>query len=272
MKVFCILSDERAFRSGSPAMHNAVLKSAGIDGVYVPFAVEPERVGDAVRGLRALNIAGANVTVPYKELVIPHLDALTEEAEGVGAVNTIINRGDALVGANTDTGGFRDALEDANFIAAGKSALVVGTGGASKAVLYALARIGAARILLAGRDLDKTRNMAQGPGAVAMPLESLPDTPVPVHLVVNATTVSSASEGPALADLVGRFQAQDCELVLDLNYGRTENIWQGLADTASARFMDGLPMLAHQARRSFELWTGVHVEAKVFMKAMQESS
>jgi shikimate dehydrogenase len=271
MKIFCILSDERAFKSKSPAMHNAVLKATGINGVYVPFAVEPHRIGDAVRGIRALNIMGANVTVPHKELVIPHLDALNEGAEGVGAVNTIINIGDTLVGANTDTHGFQNALDDADFEAASKSILVVGTGGASKAVLFALGQLGAARILLAGRDLDKTKQLAKDRGAEAIPLESLLGTTVAANAVVNATTVSSPTEGPELADLLSQLQLQDCELVVDLNYGRTENIWQSLAEASSAGFIDGLPMLAHQARRSFELWTGLDVEVEQFMKALQES-
>ena len=85
MKVFCILSDERAFNSKSPAMHSAVLKKARIAGIYVPFRVRPDELQDAVRGVRALNIAGVNITVPYKEKIAPFLDSLSEEAKKLGA-------------------------------------------------------------------------------------------------------------------------------------------------------------------------------------------
>ena len=89
MKVFCILSDERAFQAKSPEMFSTVLKRAGLNAVYVPFMVAPENLGKAVHSLRVLNIAGANVTVPYKEAVIPFMDILSEGANIIGAINTI---------------------------------------------------------------------------------------------------------------------------------------------------------------------------------------
>ena len=165
-----------------------------------------------------------------------------------------------------------DALEESGFDPAGKSALVFGTGGASKAVVFALKRLGAGPILLAGRDPSKTNRVSRALGAVAAPLDSLPDNTARVNLVVNATPVSSPGEGSELADLVARLHPADCELVVDLNYGRSANFWQDFARTRAVRFIDGLPMLAYQARRSFMLWTGVDVEAEMFMKALEESS
>ncbi|MEJ2718615.1 MAG: shikimate dehydrogenase [Deltaproteobacteria bacterium] len=271
MKVFCVLSDARAFRSKSPAMHNAVLEQQGINGVYVPFAVEPDRIGDAVRGLRALNIAGANVTVPHKELVIPYLDTLSEEASAVGAVNTIVIRGASLMGDNTDTGGFLDALERVDFSAAGKSVLVFGAGGVSKAVVVALGRLGPSEILLAGRNPHRTRHTASTFGAAASTFGSLTGRPIRSDLVVNATSVSSPGEDPKMADFVSSLDLSHCELVVDLNYGRDDNFWRELATTSGALFMDGLPMLAHQARRSFALWTGIEVDAAIFMEPLKEN-
>jgi shikimate dehydrogenase len=271
MKVFCILSDARAFRSKSPAMHSAVLRRLGIDGVYVPFMVEPERVGDAVRGLRALNLAGANVTIPHKEAVLPYLDALASEAEAVGAVNTIVPGPEGLTGHNTDVGGFKEALAAADFDAKGKNALVMGTGGAAKAMVFALKSLGTEKVFVAGRARERTSQVAGRFGAVPQPLDSLLGLPVPVHLLVNATPASNFRESPELAARLERLDVPVCELVVDLNYGRSENFWFELAARVGARFMDGMPMLVHQARLSFALWTGIDVDADMFMEALEES-
>jgi shikimate dehydrogenase len=270
MKVFCILSDSRAFRSKSPAMHTAVLHKVGIEGVYVPFMVEPDRVGDAVRGLRGLNVAGANVTVPYKETVMPFLDRLSEEAEAIGAVNTIVPGPEGLTGYNTDAGGFMEALESVGFSPRSKTALVFGTGGAAKGVAHALTR-GGARVLIAGRGEERTKDVAGRVGAEACPLDSLFQGPVPVELIINATPVSNFRESPELAARLDRLDIPGCELVVDLNYGRLENFWLDLAAKVGARFMDGLPMLVHQARLSFALWTGLQVDVGLFMQALEES-
>jgi shikimate dehydrogenase len=270
MKVFCILSDKRAFKSKSPVMHTAVLKHHGIQGIYVPFSVEPARLGEAVRGLSALNIAGANVTVPYKEMVLPYLDSVAAEASAVGAVNTICRDGDSLVGHNTDVGGFMDTVKGTGFDPAGKSALVIGTGGVARAIVYALARLDTSHIMLAGRDPDKARIIALKHGAETIPMESLSRDSLPANLVVNATSVSSSEEGPKLADRVGRLRIPDCKLVIDANYGRKTNFWKEMATAVTADFVDGLPMLAHQAKRSFTLWTGLQVEATEFMNELKE--
>jgi len=268
MKVFCILSDERAFRSKSPTMHNAVIKRHGIDAVYVPFAVEPEQLGKAVNGLRALNIAGANVTVPYKETVMTYLDRVSPEAERIGAVNTILRYEDALLGDNTDAGGFLDALGAAGWDPRDKRALVVGAGGAAKAVVFALKSTGITDILITDIIPEKARQLARTFDLHDVPLDMLSGGPLPLELLVNATSVSSPDEGPNLAFLVKDANFEPCELVVDINYGRTTNFWKDLADRHAAKFMDGLPMLAYQARRSFALWTGLKVPHQEFLEAL----
>ncbi len=268
MKVFCILSDARACKSKSPAMHTAVMKTYGIEGIYVPFAVEAGLVGDAVRGIRALGIEGANVTVPYKETVIPYLDGLSEEASEIGAVNTIVRQGSTLVGHNTDSGGFRDALKAIGFDLPGRPVMVFGTGGAAKAVLHAAFRGLAGRTTVVGRNGDHAARLAAKFGCASMSLDSIPHMDESAALVVNATSASSPDESPQLAGLIRGLQLQGCELVVDLNYGRTHNFWQDLAKSLGATFMDGLPMLAHQAKRSFELWAGISADAGEFMRPL----
>jgi shikimate dehydrogenase len=266
MKVFCIIGDERAFRSKSPPMFSAILKRVGIKGTYVPFKVDPVQIGQAIQSLRILHIAGANVTVPYKEAVIPHLDALSEGARLIGAINTIVRKDDVLKGYNTNAIGFMDALNDAGFNIAGKSVLVFGTGGAAKAVIFILNWLRAGSIIVAGRNEEKTRLLAVRAGGEAKPLHSLIEQPVLANLVVNATSVSSLDESPELATLVGSIKFSACELMMDLNYDRPQNFWQFKAKNNGIPFMNGLPALAYQAKRSFALWTDIQVPPEEFLK------
>ena len=270
MKVYCIIGDERVFHAKSTAIFSAILKRLGIKGAYVPFKVAPDQVGQALHSFRVLNIAGASVTVPYKEAVIPHLDILSEGANIIGAVNTIIRNGDELKGYNTNAIGFMDSLNDVGFDADGKSALVFGTGGAAKAVMFILNWLRTDSVIVAGRDEEKTRQIANRFSGEATPINTLPEHPLSVNILVNATSVSSTDESPELAALIEKLHVQDCELVLDLNYGRNNNFWQDMALRNGIRFMDGLSTLANQARRTFALWTGVQVPSEEFLKVINE--
>jgi shikimate dehydrogenase len=271
MKVFCILSDDRAMKSLSPAMHSAVLRKLGLDGVYVPFVVYPEHLAEAVKGIIALHIAGANVTVPHKETVIPHLQGLTPEAQAIGAVNTLVRNGDGVVGHNTDADGFLDALSRSGIDLPSLNCLVVGTGGASRAVLHALERGHAAKAVLAGRNPERAASLAARFRATPCALEELPQRAKDAHLLINAASASSALEAPELASLVAKIEAPRIKLIVDLNYGRTDNMWRNTAEKLGADFMDGLPMLACQAARSFFLWTGARVPAERFLEAIGAS-
>jgi len=269
MKVFCIISDERAFQSRSPVLFSAMLNRVGIKGAYVPFRVNPVHIGQAIQSLRILQIDGANITVPYKEAVIPHLDILSEGARIIGAVNTIVRKGDILKGYNTNAIGFMEALSMAGFKVEGKLAVVFGTGGAAKAVVFILNWLRAASIIVVGRNETETKRLVASSGGMAIPLNSMMEHSLSANLVVNATSVSSRDESPELADLVGNLEIQACELMMDLNYGRAQNFWQEFADRNGTHFMDGLPALAYQARRSFALWTGLQVPPEEFLKVLQ---
>jgi len=271
MKVYCILGDERSLRSKSPAMFSTVLKRVGIKGIYVPFKVVPNQLGHAIQSLKTLNIAGANVTVPYKEAVMPYLDILSEGATIIGAINTIVCNGDELKGYNTNAIGIMDALENLGFDVAGKRALVFGTGGAAKAVVFILNWLRADLVSVTGRNDGKCRGIAQGVGGEAVSLESLRDRSIPADIVVNATAVSSVEESPDLAGLVDGLDVPGCELVLDLNYGRVQNMWQEFALREDILFSDGLTTLAYQAKRTFALWTGMQIESEEFLRALSAS-
>ncbi|MEW6671587.1 MAG: shikimate dehydrogenase [Thermodesulfobacteriota bacterium] len=269
MKVFCIISDERAFHSRSPVLFSAILNRVGIKGAYVPFKVNPANIGQAVHSLRILNIDGANVTVPYKEAVIPYLDILSEGARIIGAVNTIVRKGEILKGYNTNAIGFMDALSMGGFNVDGKSAIVFGTGGAAKAVVFILSWLRAGSIIVVGRNEAETKRVAVNSGGEAVSLYSLMEQTLSANLIVNATSVSSNEESPELGNLVGSLKLSGCELLMDLNYGRPQNFWQVLAVKNGIPFMDGRSALAHQARRSFALWTGLQVPPEEFLKVLQ---
>ena len=269
-KVFCIFGDERIFQSKSPDMFSAALQASGIKGAYVPLMVAPENIGDAVRSIRTLNIAGANVTVPYKEKVIPYLDEFSEGARIVGSINTIVRDGDMLKGYNTNAIGFMDTLGQAGFEPSGKSALVFGSGGVARAVVFMLNWLRSASVLITGRNEERIGHIANCIGGDPKPLSLLADGPVSANIVVNATSVSSDEEAPELAELVKNLELRDCELLIDLNYGRAQSFWQDLARSGNIPFMDGYPSLVNQARRTLSLWTGADVQPEVFLKAISD--
>ena len=272
MKVYCLLSDERVFRSESPGIYSEIFTRSGIQGIYVPFKVAPDQLGQAIQGIRVLNIAGANVTVPYKEAVMPYLDSFSEGANMIGAINTIVRHGDELKGYNTNAIGFMDALRDINFDVAGKTALVVGNGGMAKAIVFILNWLLADKIIIAARNQEKTERIVNKIGGQPMPLEVLAHDPVAADIVINATSVSDPKESPEMAALVQGLQVPGCGLLVDLNYGRRESMWQEWALRQEIAFMDGHSTLAHQARKSFLLWTGVQIPAEEFKQMFESSS
>ena len=270
-RVFCLLSDQRVLRSRWPLMFSHVIGRTGLQGTYVPFMVTAGNLGKAMESLRVLNIAGANITSPFKEKVMPYLDVLSEGANIIGAVNTIVCQGNRLKGYNTNAVGVMNALSEVKFDVAGKRALVIGTGGAARAVLFVLNWLRARAVVVAGRDQAKTNRLAAHFHCQPVGLQALADDLLNPDIIVNATSVSGSAESGDLAALTASLSASHCRLVFDLNYGRRDNIWQVLAARWNARFMDGLSALAYQARRTFLLWTGLELPQEEFLKALQES-
>lgn len=271
MKVFCIFGDERVYRARSPSMFMTVLHRMGVKGAYVPFMVHPGNIGQAIQSMRILNLAGANVTVPHKESVIPHLDVLSEGANIIGAINTVVRNGDQLKGYNTNAIGVMDALNHVDFDAAGKSALIFGTGGAAKAAVFIMNWLRTEAVYVAGRSRGKAEKIVRRFAGKPLSLEDLRRETPEVQIVVNATAVSSPEESAELAAIAEGLRLPGCELLLDLNYGREDNFWKTRAEKEDIRFLDGLLPLAYQARRTFALWTGMNVPPEEFVKAVTEN-
>jgi shikimate dehydrogenase len=226
-----------------------------IDWVYFAWPVPPEDLVAAVGGIRALGAMGANVTMPHKEAVLALLDEISGDAAAVEAVNTIQRFGDRLIGHNTDVDGFKEFLSaDAGVDVAGTSAVVLGSGGAARAVVRALADEGAARITIAARDPDRAAGVASVAPDVArveqfQNARRLAET---ADVVINATPLGANGEDP-LPDAAwhpGQF-------VADLIYVPPTTPMVQRARNAGASASNGLGMLVHQAAASFRIWTGM---------------
>jgi len=272
-RVVGIVGDPVA-HSLSPAMHNAGFRALGLDFVYVAFRVRPAALRAAVRGARALGIAGLNVTVPHKEKVIPLLDELTRPARLAGAVNTVYWRENRLVGDNTDVQGFLHCLAEADYRVRGCRALVVGAGGAARAVVAALLRSGARHILVVNRSTARRKALARhflrhGARIMTAPLPALQRTEsvAGVDLVVNATTLGL--HGERFLPLAYAATPVHC-LFVDLVYGRKTDFLQR-ARNAGRPTLDGTRMLLHQGAAAFRRWTGKEPPLDIMARALAEA-
>ena len=247
----------------SPVMHNAAFKALGIDWRYELFPVPPGQLGAAVADLHAGGCRGANVTLPHKSAIMAYLDKIDDAARAIGAVNTIAVRGTRLAGYNTDGPGFLRALREAGLEPAGRRALVLGAGGAARAVVYALAQAGCSvtvfnRTVAHAAELARNLNglglggaVSTVPGEAALRALDL----APFDLLVNATVAGmwpNCGESPWPAGLA----LPSHWSVFDLVYNPLETRLLGEARQAGARAVNGLGMLVWQGALAFELWTG----------------
>ncbi|MCX6024272.1 MAG: shikimate dehydrogenase, partial [Chloroflexi bacterium] len=260
---------------------SAAFQQAGFDALGLPFAYTPwetpaDQVAAAVAALRQGSRVGMNVTAPYKETVLPLLDRIDSQAARIGAVNTIVRGEDGLTGYNTDAPGFlRSLTDDAGFQPAGARVLLLGAGGAARAVAFGLADAGAVRIVIVNRGRDRAEHLAASVaagGAAAVSVidwtaEALTAAAAASDLIVNSTSVGmlhSAGEGQSPLD--------GCAipagvLVADLVYNPQRTPLLVAAEVAGARTLGGLPMLIYQGAAAFRLWTGVEAPVAVMMQA-----
>jgi shikimate dehydrogenase len=257
-KIFGILG-RPVSHSLSPAMHNAAFRHLGINAAYVPFPVTD--LFQAVAGLRGLGIGGASVTIPFKEEIIPLLDELDPQAAEIGAVNTVVNRDGRLVGYNTDWLGALISLLARGFLG-GRRVLILGAGGASRAIAYGLLQQGAI-VTLTDIDPDRAAALARDLGTAALPPEALADCPA--DILINATPVGMTPEVdgiPINPDLLDRFA-----IVMDIVYQPLKTRLLREAQARGAATIDGLKMLINQAVGQFELWTKQPAPMEVMAQA-----
>ena len=252
----------------SPAIHRAAFEALSLPWTYLAWPVPPERLAAAVEGLRALGAVGANVTMPHKGAVMELLDEVSEDARGLGAVNTISRVGDVLVGHNTDVAGFAASLEEAGAEIAGRSALVLGAGGAARAVVRALVQSGAGDVAVCARRpeaAEAVTGLADNVRAVAWAERE--ESARIAALVVNATPVS-ADGGDPLPGV--RFECG--QVVADLVYVPSETELLVRARAEGAQAVGGLGMLVHQAAASVRIWTGLEPPLEDMERAATRAS
>ncbi|MFW6243578.1 MAG: shikimate dehydrogenase [Desulfovibrionales bacterium] len=236
----------------SPLLHNWGFQRLGLPKVYMRWPVTPEALPGFVQAVRALPVAGLSVTIPHKERVLPHLDGVSPRARELGAVNTLYWREGRLLGENTDVGGFAAPLRQLGSRV--HSGVVLGAGGAARAVVLGLRELGAASIRIAARNPDKAAGLARELGATALDWGEREQAAGDV--LVNATPLGMAgkwsqeSPYPFPASLAG------FGTVYDLVYTPPLTPLLRAARTAGCRTIPGAAMFVHQAAEQFRLWTG----------------
>lgn len=265
----------------SPLFQQAALDHYQLNVRYEAWEIEPAQLENTVELLRHPTNLGANVTIPYKEAVLPLLDQLEELASHIGAVNTIVNREGKLIGYNTDALAFLQALrEDGGFEPEGKRALLLGAGGVARAAGFILTRAGVKTIIIVNRTLKRAETLASSlrerePGieVITLPWEGpeLEEALSHCHLVVNCTSIgmkhSPAEEESPLKD---RSLPKDV-LVYDLVYNPVETPLLREARKSGARTLGGIAMLVYQGAAAFELWTHRQAPLDIMLKAAREA-
>ncbi len=250
--------------SRSPQMHNAAFAKAGLDYVYIPFHVRPNDLGDAIAGFKAINVVGINVTLPHKQAVIPYLTSVSREADLIGAVNTLTFVGDEIHGDNTDAPGVLRALEENGdmSVPVGEGVVVLGAGGAARAVVVALALAGVASIIIANRTVEKAVSLAEEMHQktdVAMQGMGLTDARLPAAvrqsaLLLNTATASMDTTHPLL---ISADWLQPNAIVYDIVYTPPVTPLMQAATECGCQTLGGIGMLVHQGAIAFEKWTGI---------------
>jgi shikimate dehydrogenase len=273
-------------QSLSPLLHNAAFAALDLNWVSLAFPVAAGQVPAALNGMRALGVAGLSVTMPHKAEVATLVDSCSEVAAQLQAVNCVINQGGTLHGANTDGDGFLASLtRAAGFEPAGKRCLVIGAGGAARAVTHALGRAGAADVAVVNRTPDRAGPVAALAGSAGRPVATVDAAQVAQSdLVVNATPIGMAgmagtagqdgaagaageSAGESEQWLVAPALLHAGQVVTDLVYAPRPTPWLAAAAATGATTVDGLGMLVHQAALQLELWTGQPAPVDVMWQA-----
>ena len=261
----------------SPAMHNAAFRAAGLDYTYIALPVSPVNVKEAIAGMRALNLAGANVTIPHKETVIPFLDEIADDAQKIGAVNTIVVSDERLKGHNTDVYGFLRSLEEGGARIKNARVVILGAGGVARAMAFGAALNAASSIVITDIAQEKADALAGGikkaaPAAVV--LSAAPDSDeftraiAEAYIIANATPLGmNASDAlPLSRERMDKIPSG--AVIFDAVYSKKNTPFLNHAAELGLRPIGGLNMLLYQGVRAFELWTGVKPDENIMRKVL----
>lgn len=270
-----------AGHSLSPVMQQAAFDALGLDARYEAVDVPPERLTEAVRSLRGAGVLGANVTVPHKQAIAPLLDGLGEDARAIGAVNTVLVQGERLLGENTDAVGFERALAEAAVSPRGARVLLLGAGGAARAVAWALRRAGAEELLVWNRTPQRAEALAQQIGsqgrtsgaaaalrarAVARPEQAAGGC----DWVVNTTSLGMVrSGGEPEESPLPEGPWRGVAVAVDIVYRPRRTRFLRDAADQGVRTVEGVGMLLHQGAVALERWTGREAPVEVMREALE---
>lgn len=260
-------------------MQEAGFAAAGLNWRYLNFEIPPEKLGEAVKALRALGMRGVNLTIPHKVAVIDHLDELSPEARAIGAVNTVRIEDGKLIGENTDGKGFvRGMRMDSGFDPAGKRAVMLGAGGAARAVAAELLLAGVSDLLVVNRSIDRGEKTvgdlkAALAGAVPVRFEPWRGTcaaPPWADLLVNCTSIGLHPDVEAMPD-VDLSRAKPDMLVVDAVFNPPETRLLAAAKARGLPTLDGLSMLVCQGVIAFKMWTGQDPDEAAMKQALRQA-
>lgn len=257
-KLFGVLGNPIG-HSMSPVMHNDLFSLYNIDAEYLPFLVQEDELRDAVNGLRALGAGGFNVTVPHKSSIIPFLDEVDELAASIGAVNTVVNKDGKLIGYNTDGLGFLKGLDAYLTNIEGQKILVIGAGGAARAIYFTLAKEKPIQIDIANRTLEKAVQLIEEcPYSISSKALTLKDASSELgeyDLIIQTTMIGmepNITEQPITLEYL-RENSVVCEII----YNPLETRILLEAKSIGARVQNGIDMFVYQGALAFEKWTGI---------------
>ncbi|XUX00602.1 MAG: shikimate dehydrogenase [Dehalogenimonas sp.] len=256
--------------SVSPAMQNAAFQAMALNYVYLAFQVPPAALGEAVSVVRGLGFRGANITIPHKTAVMPLLDNIDPYAKRIGAINTVLNDNGKLTGYNTDAPGFLSALRSGGFEPQGEKAVVLGAGGAARAVVFALRDTGT-NVAIINRSHESAVNLARETESSSFePSESgLRSAMAGSSLVVNTTSLGM-SPNAGSTPLPVQFLRPGL-FVFDTVYRPRQTRLLREAEAAGCKTLGGLEMLVEQGALAFELWTGKTAPRDVMRQAAAEA-
>ncbi len=264
--------------SFSPLIHNLSFELSGMDYIYLPFDVPVTNLKDALKGMVALGIKGFNVTIPHKEKILSFLKDVSEEANIIGAVNTVVNEDGTLHGYNTDVHGVIETLSPFKDELANSEVTVIGAGGAARSVIYALIRtfkIGKIKIVNRTeqtaetlKEYFKTKMLFENIKSFPLIPPDLVDVFNSSKLIVNTTSMGMTPEVDDAATTIPESFTKD-QIVFDVVYNPIKTKLLSLAQSRGARIVTGLKMLIEQGAKSYELWTGEKMPVEKVYKAVE---
>ncbi|MFD2446137.1 shikimate dehydrogenase [Bacillus sp. CGMCC 1.16607] len=257
-KLFAVIGDPIA-HSMSPQMHNHLFQYYSIDAHYQALLVKSEDLHDAVKGLKAIGISGFNVTIPHKSAIIPFLDEVDPLAHQIGAVNTVVNKNGRLIGYNTDGLGFLAGLSslDPGFVE--KKVLLIGAGGAARAIYYTLAKSGVKKIDICNRTLRNAEQLIQHCpyqlDSKALSVKEAENHIQQYGIIIQTTSIGMTPNNESIPIELNHLQS-GC-LVSDIIYNPLETSLLKQARNLGAITQNGVDMFVHQGALAFEYWTGI---------------